>query len=474
MQRIKGTHHNTPTPVGSGLRGPTAGVHVRQHQLLRTVLIVMLGLLGLNLALAALLAGPAIFDLRLLAPSLTAGVGGGVALWLLARRRFYPAGVLATAAFFTGDAWEFIRAGLAGHEISLLMFLVPTILAGLLLERVALYLTVGASLALVLGVHALELTRGVGDLGTSGAVLLFSLILILLAAFFDRFGIALRDALQSQAVISAENERLYEQAREFNLTLEARVAQRTAELEDLNAELKSFSYSVSHDLRAPLRAIEGFSQVLLEDHGQALDEDGRRHLRRIAASAERMGQLIDDLLGFSHLGRAELGREPVDLSELARTVAAGLRAHEPAREVTIEVRDGLAACGDERLLRIALENLLGNALKFSRHREHARIEVGWSEQDGAFFVRDDGAGFDMAFADKLFVPFQRLHAPGEYEGTGIGLATTQRVITRHGGRIWARGKSGEGATFYFTLPRPGSENGQPNRGPRVTVEGTPG
>ncbi len=235
--------------------------------------------------------------------------------------------------------------------------------------------------------------------------------------------------------------------------LEARVAQRTRELTAANQELESFSYSVSHDLRAPLRAVDGFSQALQEDEGERISEEGQDHLRRLRAAATRMGQLIDDLLQLSRVTRAGLRREPVDLSALARQVADELQRIEPGREVTFDIAPDLKAHGDARLLRGVLENLLGNAWKFTSKRSGARIEFFAQSRDGVtrYCVRDNGAGFDMAYAGKLFTPFQRLHRPSEFPGTGIGLATVQRIIRRHGGEITAEGMPGGGATFRFTL-----------------------
>ncbi|MEO6197843.1 MAG: PAS domain S-box protein, partial [Dehalococcoidia bacterium] len=224
-------------------------------------------------------------------------------------------------------------------------------------------------------------------------------------------------------------------------------------LDAANKELEAFSYSVSHDLRAPLRSIDGFSQALLEDCADRLNEQGRDHLNRIRAASQRMGQLIDDLLSLSRATRDDLRREPVDLSALALGSADELRKSWPGRQVELVVAPGLCAEGDTRLLQIVFDNLLGNAWKFTSKQERAAIEVGAMSQDGttAYFVRDNGVGFDMAYVDKLFGAFQRLHAMTEYSGTGIGLATVKRIVVRHGGRVWAEGRVGQGATFYFTL-----------------------
>jgi len=227
------------------------------------------------------------------------------------------------------------------------------------------------------------------------------------------------------------------------------------DLQATNRELEAFSYSVSHDLRAPLRSIDGFSQILLEDYEDKLDEEGRDHLGRVRRSAQRMGQLIDDLLELSRVTRGPLSRASVDLSGIAADVAGGLKASDPERRGKFVISDGLVARGDARLLRVALENLLGNAWKFTSKEPEAVVEFGvaWREGVRTYHVRDNGAGFDAAYAGKLFGAFQRLHGSDEFEGTGVGLATVARVIRRHGGEVWAEGEVGEGATFYFTLER---------------------
>ncbi len=243
------------------------------------------------------------------------------------------------------------------------------------------------------------------------------------------------------------------QIQALNVGLEQRVRERTAELIAVNKELESFSYSVSHDLRAPLRSIDGFSRLLLTRYHGQLDATGRDYLERVRNASQRMGMLIDDLLRLSRVTRAELLREWVDFSMLVHKVAAELRQTEPARQVEWLIQDGVVVHGDAQLLRIALENLLGNAWKFTSLRQGARIEFGVLEQGGecVYFVRDNGAGFDRRYADKLFGPFQRLHATEEFPGTGIGLATVQRIAHRHGGRVWGEGEVGKGAVFHFTL-----------------------
>jgi PAS domain S-box-containing protein len=251
-------------------------------------------------------------------------------------------------------------------------------------------------------------------------------------------------------------ERLRAEARvhALNRTLEARVALRTRELSQVNHELESFAYSVSHDLRAPLRAIDGFSRVLAERYDPVLDEAGRGYLGRVRRAAARMGELIDAMLKMSRMARSELRIAPVDLSRIAVEVADELRAEEPERPVEFVVQPGMGTVGDATLLRNLLSNLIGNAWKFTRGREPARIEFG-SSAPGEFFVRDNGVGFPQEYVDKLFRPFQRLHGQDEFSGHGIGLATVKRIVERHGGTIRAeggQGTEGQGATFHFTLP----------------------
>jgi len=243
----------------------------------------------------------------------------------------------------------------------------------------------------------------------------------------------------------------------LNSELEQRVAARTAQLEATTKELESFAHAVSHDLRAPLRAMDGFSEILLEDYGDRLDDPGRAHLDRIRNAAGHMSELMDALLRLSRLNREELRREHVDLTETAGEIITELRGSDESRTVHVVIAPGLTAECDRRLTRVALENLLGNAWKYTARRSEAHIDVGTAtvSDDGvAFFIKDDGAGFDMLYAHKLFGAFQRLHTDEEFEGTGIGLATVQRIVHRHGGSIWAEGAVDEGATFSFTLAPP--------------------
>lgn len=256
--------------------------------------------------------------------------------------------------------------------------------------------------------------------------------------------------LVSGAIRDITDRKRFEQSlREKNMQLE----DANTQLEATNKELEAFSYSVSHDLRAPLRGIDGFSQVLLEDHANELDDEGKEALHRVRAAAQRMAELIDNLLSLSQMTRSELSHEHLNLTDMARTVTNELKELEPERKVEFVIEDDVMVNGDPRLLRIAMENLFNNAWKFTSKHKHARIEFGSLKENGVpvYFVRDDGSGFDMNYAGKLFGAFQRLHKESEFKGTGIGLATVQRIIRRHGGRVWANSAVEQGSTFYFTL-----------------------
>jgi light-regulated signal transduction histidine kinase (bacteriophytochrome) len=235
---------------------------------------------------------------------------------------------------------------------------------------------------------------------------------------------------------------------------EKSLAEHAAKLEAANKELESFSYSVSHDLRAPLRAINGYAQMILRKGSDRFDEEVRRRFEMITNNAEKMGQLIDDLLAFSRLGSQDVVKLSLDMEELIGEVWQELRNINPCREMTLKICKMPAVCGDSALIRQVYSNLLGNAVKFTQGENMAMIEAGSCTQDGesVYYIRDNGVGFDMRFYDKLFGVFQRLHSDAEYKGTGIGLALVKRIINRHGGRVWAEGKVDEGATFYFTLP----------------------
>jgi PAS domain S-box-containing protein len=271
--------------------------------------------------------------------------------------------------------------------------------------------------------------------------------------------VALLKIISDIFVNALERKRAEENIHRLNEELEERVVQRTQQLHAINQELEAFAYSVSHDLRAPLRAISGFTQILMEDYGGKFDTEGEDALRRVQAASQRMGQLIDDLLKLSRVTRSEMHSQQVDLSAMIQSIATELQEMEPDRRVEFIIQPDLIVNGDARLLRIVLENLLNNAWKFTSKEEQARIVFGCeaTDNESVFFVHDNGAGFDMAYNDKLFGTFQRLHTTQEFAGTGIGLATVRRIIRRHGGRIWAKGEVNQGATFYFTIGEPITE-----------------
>jgi len=262
----------------------------------------------------------------------------------------------------------------------------------------------------------------------------------------------------NEEIIKRKN--VEENIRKLNVELEQRVADRTMQLEASNRELQAFSYSVSHDLRTPLRAIDGFSLALIEDYYDKMDGQAKNYLDRIRNASQRMAQLIDDLLNLSRITRSEIVRENVDMSHIAEQIVSDLRSQEPERSVECIIAENVTAYGDSHLMHIVLDNLLGNAWKYTGKKGDARIEFGTTEIDGGknaagnkkiYFVRDNGAGFNMEYSDKLFVLFQRLHSNNEFSGTGVGLATVQRIIHKHSGRIWAEGEMDKGAVFYFTL-----------------------
>jgi signal transduction histidine kinase len=280
------------------------------------------------------------------------------------------------------------------------------------------------------------------------------LLIVFLSRYFARERTLRLQQEETAANLAESRTELQVQAdeiRALNVTLEQRVQLRTAELEATNRELEAFSYSVSHDLRAPLRTIDGFSLALEEDYAEAVDDTGRDYIRRVRTGVQRMGQLIDALLQLSRITRADISRSTFSFSELAHSVATVLQDDNPSRPITFNIEDGLMVDGDPKLLQVALENLFGNAVKFSSKSPATIIDFGWDKEKEAWCVRDQGAGFDMFYASKLFNAFNRLHGDKDFKGSGIGLATVARVVHRHHGKIWADSVVDHGATFWFTL-----------------------
>lgn len=319
-----------------------------------------------------------------------------------------------------------------------------------------------AQINLTLFGRTLHLELSVGKLGVLVILILVLLcFLALLFAWIARRRLReARTANQKLETEVRERKRAEEEVHQLNASLESRVVERThavqeanLQLEAINKELEAFAYSVSHDLRAPLRGIDGWSLALLEDYGSSIDEQAKQYLYRVRSETQRMGQLIDDMLQLSRVTRTEMQRNPVDLTTMAKGISTSLREVHTDRRINFTIAPGLTAVGDEGLLNIVLTNLLNNAVKFTRDRAEAAIEFGEDRQNGssAFFVRDNGVGFDMAYSGTLFTAFQRLHKASEFTGTGIGLATVQRAVHRHGGQVWAEAKVGEGASFYFTI-----------------------
>jgi light-regulated signal transduction histidine kinase (bacteriophytochrome) len=309
----------------------------------------------------------------------------------------------------------------------------------------------------VLNLGPIHLTLSVGAMG----VLVIFLLTILLAAAVLLALIAIRRRKQAEAANREltkevkERKRAEEEVNQLNADLEHRVADQTAQLQDVNQQLEAFSYSIAHDLKAPLRAISGFSTMLVEDYGPKLDGEALRYVRTIESSVNAMRQLIDDLLEFSRHSTKEMVLSDIDMSEIVNSVLKELQRATPDRQIEWRLQSLPPARGDLAMMRQVWVNLLSNAIKFSGRTGKAWVEVGCSdkgERQNTYYVKDNGAGFDMKRADKMFGIFQRLHSAIEFEGTGVGLSIVQRVVQRHGGRVWAEGKVNEGATFHFTLP----------------------
>lgn len=270
---------------------------------------------------------------------------------------------------------------------------------------------------------------------------------------FDERDLEFANELARRAALAIENAKLYKEMQDINAELERRVAQRTTELEAINKELEAFSYSVSHDLRAPLRSIDGFSNKILKDYNNLFDDRGKDYFNRVMNASRHMGHLIDDLIKLARISRIDMNMEEINLSGMAGSIISELKESNPERKASINIQDKMILTGDRNLMHIALNNLLGNAWKYTKNKAETEIEFATIQKDGqtVYFIRDNGAGFDMRYVDKLFGAFQRLHSLSEFEGTGIGLATVQRIVRRHKGTIWAESEVDKGATFFFTL-----------------------
>lgn len=330
------------------------------------------------------------------------------------------------------------------YQQLIVTFLMTTLVSGLVI------------LAFINPLHQLAVYAdqlGAGNLEITIPVEEYEGEIALLGDRLNHMAIRLRDSISSLEERITNLKEAEEEIKTLNAKLEERVEERTQQLEMTNKELESFSYSVSHDLRSPLRAIDGWSSLLLEDYGGQLDSQAQQYLIRVHSETQRMGHLIDGLLQLSRLMRFDVQLKTVDLSAIVQNITLRLQEAEPQRQVEFVIQPNLSATGDSNLLEIALSNLLGNAFKFTGKMPFARIEFGQIDtaRGVAFFVRDNGAGFDMTYAQKLFGTFQRLHKTAEFPGTGIGLATVQRIIRRHNGQIWAEAEVDQGATFYFTL-----------------------
>jgi light-regulated signal transduction histidine kinase (bacteriophytochrome) len=307
----------------------------------------------------------------------------------------------------------------------------------------------------------LYLTTGMLSIGIIVTLAVLLAVALVLAAFARRRAREAQSANRKLASEIAERVRAQDELNELNVDLERRVAERTQQLQEANNQLEAFSYSVAHDLKAPLHAISGFSRIVIEDYGPKLDEDLQRHLQSIASGAQRMETLIEDLLAFSRQGRKEMTPSDIEMGELAASVFEELRSAVPERKIELNLQPLRPARGDRAMIRQVLVNQLSNAMKFTQGKDNTCIEVGCS-QNGSdhniYYVKDNGAGFDMKYSGKLFGVFQRLHSGQEFEGTGVGLAIVQRVVQRHGGRVWAEGKVNVGTTFHFTLPAEGDHS----------------
>ncbi|HET8984149.1 MAG TPA: ATP-binding protein [Trueperaceae bacterium] len=414
----------------------------------------LLGVLVVAVVVVAVVESPANVIAQS-AGNIILALGIAVALWLNHVHRTRAALTLVIVMVLIGTSLPILAGGLVANERQLTLFFLPLVLAGLTGNRRALYLTVGTTFGVVIIAALGTAASGAADETTRQWSVLYQFLAIysLVTFTIDRFGQTLQSALRDGEGRESDLRAARAELVSLNEDLERRVAERTGRLEEANSELEAFSYSVSHDLRSPLRSINGFAQILLEEEAANLSEGGRENLDVIRDSAREMGQLIDDLLTFSRLGRQPLNSQELDMGELVRTALADLRADIGSRRIEFIVGDLPPAEGDPQLVRQLLVNLLANAIKFTSKSEFARVEVGATvERDRvSYFVKDNGAGFDMRYVDKIFGVFQRLHSVDEFAGTGVGLALVQRVASRHGGDVTAHGELGVGATFTFSL-----------------------
>ncbi len=352
-----------------------------------------------------------------------------------------------------GMTWGAGGAVFISYAQGLEQFVVTLVLGGLVVAAVPYLSPVFAAYA-AYSVGLLALFALGFVVQANHSALTFAVMLLIAMLAFMSVAHTYRRKLVEALRLGYENASLVAELREYREQLEQKVAQRTEALEDANREMEAFNYSVSHDLRAPLRAIHGYGSILMQDYAKVLDGEGQRMLQRLRQASRRMDRLIDALLQLSRLSRRSINRTRVDLSALAQAAAARLRESDPGRDVEIDIQAGLSVHADRQLMGVVVDNLMSNAWKYTARNGRAHIRFGAELRDPltVYYVADDGVGFDMQYAHKLFGAFQRLHSDEDFEGTGIGLATVARVVRRHGGDVWAESAEGEGARFYFTLP----------------------
>jgi signal transduction histidine kinase len=377
-----------------------------------------------------------------------------IALYLNARGKYFLAAVLFTTVIIAINFYN-LYDGISLHDAGILVFPIIVIFVGFLFGKNSIYPITIFNLATIFLLVYFERTGAIHPpYMTADQRLIIIVVLLVANAIIYRkiisdWELTLRRARESEKEVRVA----LEEVSKIRNELEARVQDRTLDLQKANKELEAFSYSVSHDLRAPLRAINGFVSILVNEYQDKLDDDGRNYLERVRISSQRMNQLIDDMLQLSQVGRREIVRREIQIGILARETFSKLAEQEEGRHIEFALEDCPNVNADRNLVEILLTNLLSNSVKFTKNRQTAHIEMGALDKDreDVFFIRDNGVGFDMEFADKLFSPFQRLHSHDEYEGTGIGLAIVHRIIQRHNGRVWLESKVDEGTTVYFTF-----------------------